>query len=503
VSHASVPGRSGGNAARIGRNATFRMASQVLWALSNVVALSLLGNYLHAEGYGLYAFWYALIPLIGGIADLGIGMTVTRELARDRENGRRLFGDALILKGLISAGLLVVAAVTAWTCFPPPVALLICLVSVAAVIEIAQDPSIWLFRAHERQDVEALLLVVSQLAWIGGLILAAALKLPLPWLLGAQAVAFLVRLGLGAALARKLADRPEFRPDWARIRGWIRQGLPYGLAMFGVMLHGRVAILLLQALSTTRDVAWFNVAYNLSQPFGFLSTALSLSAFPVIARYAVDNPGALRQALLKTGKYQILVSLPLMVGLFALSDRVIPLLFHGDDFARAGTALRITSLALGFIFLNLMARYVLLALDRQQVYLRAILAGLVVNAGLCLLLIPRLGFVGACIAYVAAEGAIFVICQLAMVRQLSLGDVLRQAFRPLLAAAGMGLLLAALGGVSVFLAVPVGALAYAGLLLILRAVSAEELDTLRRVATSFRPTRPARLAPGAAPSAEA
>jgi O-antigen/teichoic acid export membrane protein len=478
------------------------MASQVLWALSNVFALSLLGNYLHAEGYGRYAFWYALIPLIGGIADLGIGMTVTRELARDRDGGRRLFGDALILKGLISAVLLLVAGVTAWTFFPPQVAVLICLVAFAAVIEIAQDPTIWLFRARERQDVEALLLVVSQLVWIGGLALGALLKLPLPWLLGAQAVAFLARVLLGVVLARRLAEPPVFRPDWERIRGWIGNGLPYGLAMLGVMLHGKIAILLLQSLSTPRDVAWFSVAYNLSQPFGFLSTALSLSAFPVIARYAVAHPDALKQALLKTSKYQILASLPLMVGVFTLADRVIPLLFHGADFTQAGTALRITSLAIGFIFLNLMARYTLMALDRQAVYLRAVAAGLAVNAGLCLLLIPRLGFAGACIAYVAAEGAIFVISQLAMARHLSLGVVLRQTARPLVAAAAMGLLLRAGAGVPLFLVVPAGAIAYGLLLLVLRAVSAEELDTLRRVAASFRPARATGIAPGTAPSAE-
>jgi O-antigen/teichoic acid export membrane protein len=470
---------------RIGRNVSFRLVSQVLWALSNVAGLSLLGNYLRAEGYGTYSFYYAFIPLIGALADLGIGIILTREMARDEANARRLYGDALMLKGLFSGTLLIASVVIAWTAFPPAVAWLICLVAAAALIEIAQDPTIWLFRARERQDVEALLLILSQVAWIAGLAVGAWLELPLSYLLGVQAGAFALRLGIGAVIANSTL-RPEFQWDPARLRSWIRQGLPYGLAMFGVVLHGRVAVLMLQTFSTAKDVAWFNVAYMLSQPFGFISTALSMSAFPVLARYADGSPEALKEALHKTCKYQIVVSLPLMTGLFLISERVIPLLFHGDDFAQAGTALRFTSLAIVFIFLNLMARFVLAALGRQQIYLRAIVAGLAVNAGLCLLLIPRMGFVGACIAYVGAEFSIFAICQTVLARHMEPARMLRDAVRPLVAALGMGAVVLALQQAPLPVVIGAGALTYGVLLLALRVLSPRELSIVKGVYASFR-----------------
>ena len=64
----------------IGRSFSFRLAAQILSALVNVAGMAVLGNTLAAEGYGTYAFYYALVPLIAALSDLGIGAIVTHEL---------------------------------------------------------------------------------------------------------------------------------------------------------------------------------------------------------------------------------------------------------------------------------------------------------------------------------------------------------------------------------------------------------------------------------------
>ena len=65
--------------------------------------------------------------------------------------------------------------------------------------------------------------------------------------------------------------------------------------MFVVVLYGRAGVLMLKAMATSSDVAFFNVGYMLSQPLGFVSTALSMAAFPVWARRAQRGPDAVRQ----------------------------------------------------------------------------------------------------------------------------------------------------------------------------------------------------------------
>ena len=478
------------SAARIGRNVALRLASQALAALINLAAMVLLGRALSAQGYGEYAFYYSLIPLIGAAGDAGVGIIVTREIARDRARGPVLFGDAILVKAVF--GLVLVAALAAaWRIFDPARAALVTLLAATALIDVGQDPSVWTLRAHERLDLEALLLVLSQTVWLGVLALGLRLHAGLPALLAAATVAFAVRLVVGAAIVVRRLHRPRFQPDRARLRALLARGLPFGAAMAAVVLYTRVGVLMLGALATAADVACFNVGYLLSQPFGFVASAVTLGAFPRLARRARGDLPGLCSDLRRTFRYALLAALPLSVGLALLAPPLIETLFHGRGFERAALALRALSPALPFIFLNLASRYALAALDRQGRYLRAVITGLIVNAGLCAMLVPRHGFMGACIAYVAAECAIWIVCQRALAQLVPLAQLARDAVKPLLAAAGMGGLVFALRGTPPLLMGLAGAAAYPVLLRLLGGISDEELEILRRIPATLAFVAPA------------
>jgi O-antigen/teichoic acid export membrane protein len=474
------------SATRIGRNFTFRLGAQVLSALINVGGMVLLGNHLAAEGYGEYAFYYALIPLIASLSDLGVGVITTREIARHRDRGALYLGDALILKGTVSAFLLLAVGLTSWRLMDPGHAALVCITAATALIDFSQDVSVWVFRAHERLDLEAILLLTSQVVWLGVLVGALSLHAPLAGLLGAATVAFVVRASLGAIVVARRMYRPQFAPTWARLRALVLQGLPFSLAMFGVVLYSRIGVLMLKAFANSTDVAYFNVAYMLSQPLGFISSALSVAAFPALSRQAQRGDSAISRALVRTTKYQLMITMPVMVGLFLLAQRLVPMLLHGGNYGQAGVALKVMSLGLTFVFLNLMARYILTAIDRQRHYLNAVLLGLATNAALCAVLIPRWRFLGACVAWVGAEAAIFTVCQMALSRYVSLGETIRQGQKPLLAALAMGVAVFFVRGWNIFAVAGLGAVLYAAALFVLGGFSSEELRIVRGVYVSFR-----------------
>src|SRR5881409_3098050 len=105
--------------------------------------MAVLGNTLAAQGYGEYAFYYALVPLIAALSDLGIGAIVTREIARDRAAGPRHFGDALIVKGIVSAFLLLGVLLAAPLTLDPAHRLLVIVVAATALIDFSQDVGVW------------------------------------------------------------------------------------------------------------------------------------------------------------------------------------------------------------------------------------------------------------------------------------------------------------------------------------------------------------------------
>jgi len=470
----------------VGRSFSFRFGSQVLSALINVAGMVLVGNHLAASGYGEYAFYYALVPLIATLTDLGVGVIVTREVARERTLGARYLGDAILVKTVVGLALLLGVVGTAPFLLDPQRALLVCLVAATSLVDYSQDVGMWMFRAHDRQDFEALLLLVSQIVWLSGIALCAALHTPLALFLACATIAFSIRLIIGAWIVRRRMYRPLFEPNWERIRGLIAEGLPFGLAMFAVVFYGRAGVMLLKGLATNADVGYFNVGYMLSQPLGFISSSFNISVFPSLSRASQAGVDRVRPLLRNAVKFQLLVAIPLAVGLALLSERVIPILFHGSGFRQAGAALKTISLGLPLIFLNLNARYVLAALEEQRAYLRAILVGLVVNVGVGVVLIHEMGFMGACVGLLAGELAVFLACRWTLRGYLSTADVLREAWKPLVAALGMGLVVYPLRTTSLFLAPVVGVITYVVLLLLLRALSRRELDVLRGVYVSFR-----------------
>lgn len=473
------------NATRVGRNTMYRLAAQVVSALINVAGMVLLGNYLSAGGYGEYVFYYALVPLVASACDLGAGVIITRNIARDPADGARTMGDGLLVKAAVGTVILTLVSVSAWRFLGHAQAVLLILVAAGAIMDFSQDAAVWVFRAHERLDLEALLLLISQVAWLAGIGFGVAMRGSLTFMLGSATIAFLLRTLAGLFIVSRSIERPRFAPQMSRLKLLVAEGWPIGLAMLGVVLYGRSGVLMLKGLSTASEVACFNVAYMLSQPLGFIASALSVAAFPAFARFARENTGAIREALRRTLKYQLLATLPLTAGLLLLSSRIVRLLFHGADFERAGLGLRVIAFGLPFIFLNLQSRYVLAAMDRQRVYLWAVVAGLIVNVALCLVLVHPLGVVGAAWAFIAAEFAIFVICQSALSIHVGVVDLLREAARPALAAAAMALLVFAIRGQSLPLVITAGGVAYVGALLVTRALSRDELNLIRGVYVSF------------------
>src|SRR2546426_1912285 len=156
-------------------------------------------------------------------------------------------------------------------------------------------------------------------------------------------------------------------------------------------------------------------------------------------------------------------ALPITVGLGWRAEPIMPLLFHQRGFRPAGIGLRVISAGLPLIFFNLSARSLLAVLDRQRHYLRAIAAGLGVNLILCAALVPSLGFLGACAAYLGAETTIAFMCQRALSPWVRLRELASDATKPLLAALGMGVLLLAFRGANVVVAAIAGGVTYGAL----------------------------------------
>jgi O-antigen/teichoic acid export membrane protein len=179
---------------------------------------------------------------------------------------------------------------------------------------------------------------------------------------------------------------------------------------------------------------------------------------------------------------------PTAIGIFVLAHPLTPLLL-GQEFVRSEPALRVLALALGIAFVNNAFIGALNASDHQSSFTWAAAWSLVANLALNLTLIPLFGYQGASWATVATESVLCIAGWTLTARHLGRVPVAALSWRILLA----GLVMAAailplrnLSGIEVLIPIAGGAIVYVVALLLLRAVTRDEMVWARRALTAAR-----------------
>jgi len=202
--------------------------------------------------------------------------------------------------------------------------------------------------------------------------------------------------------------------------------------------------------------------------------------FPVLAVYHRERPTEMLDTLSRFYKALLLMGWPMSIGIFVLA---VPL-NHALHFReQSAPALQILALALGFAFVNNAFIGALNASDRQSSFTWAAAWSLVANVGLNLALIPRFGYLGASAATVMTEVVLGVVAWILTARHVGRVPVLALSWRIVVAGLVMGVAiypLSGLEGVKVAIPIVAGVVIYAAAVLLLRALSGDEIAWARR-----------------------
>lgn len=202
--------------------------------------------------------------------------------------------------------------------------------------------------------------------------------------------------------------------------------------------------------------------------------------FPMFARQAIGDRQALLRGYRLTVRLLLLLSIPLAAGLTVWAAEAIRLL-SGPAYVAAGApALRLLIWFAPLSYVNGVAQYVLIALDRQSTITWAFLVTAIFNLAVNLLAVPVWGINAAAAVTVVSELVLYLPFHIVLKRELRGAPFLDVAWRPALAAlvgsAAMLLLrhwpLLALG---------LGLLLYAGTLLLIGTFGSEDRLLLARL----------------------
>jgi O-antigen/teichoic acid export membrane protein len=476
------------DAKRIAKNIAFIIGGGTFRAVLMPLFTIFIARQLGTEGFGAFSFALALASILVIVGEMGLPKMVVRELANHKEDVSKYIGDLTILRlitGLASMGIIYMILIL--TPRSPDTRLPLFLIGLSLLIFTGLRRFFdAIFQAFEVMKYQALVDMVDILLTFGvGTVLLFNGY-------GLMGIAFAMMVGATISMAmdfiiltRKLG-KPVFSFDMAFWKRMALGALPFGVIGVLTFLFGYSNTVLLSIFKGDDQAGLFSSAYRVIWMLAIIPATCMTAVFPFLARIGKSPDERHREAIRLVVKYLACLSLP-FAGLLAIYAPHIISAVYGQSYVSASPALWILAAIPLFSFAYIPLIDLMNSQYKQRFSVIAILLCAGINTGMCLILAPILGLVGAAISTLVAEACLFGITVFFSWKHLRVTPRIFNLWKPLVAALTAAVAFLPLRNTLPPLEMIVAFfLIYLVLLLALRTFDIED----RRLFRSLMPTRP-------------
>jgi O-antigen/teichoic acid export membrane protein len=468
------------------RNTALVLSAKVVARLIALVTVLYMIRRLGPDHYGSFTVLINLTAIVSVVLDLGFNVLFVREGARHQAEIQRYLRNVMSLRLLMSvAALLLLAALVIPLGLGDlllPGFLLMVLTSYSSLLRNA-------LYAVQQLGYEAIAVVLESVVLLGLVLYGGRTQQGVTYFVWAYAAQYAFScVYFFVVLAVKRIAVPGWRFEPALLRSWFWKGLPFAMTFVLTILYFRIDQPLIFVFRGETESALYGAAYKPIESLLFLPITFLSVVFPVLAVYHRERSKEMIDAVNRFYKALLLMGCPAGIGIFVLAHPLTPLLL-GRDFIRSEPALRVLALALGVAFVNNAFIGALNASDRQASFTWAAAWSLVANLALNLTLIPLFGYQGASWATVATEVVLGIAAWTLTARHVGRVPLVSLSWRVLLAGLVMGVAIypmSGLSGIEVAIPIAAGAVVYTIAVLLLRAVTKDEIAWARRALVMAR-----------------
>ena len=482
-------------ARRILHNSTLPLGIQLLVRAIDFAFVAIFFRVLAGQeaALGDYELAALLVTLyLGTISEWGLQTLLTREVARDPAAIAQSFGTALLLRFALAFAMLPVAFLVigayaglqeigvASSTFSSRATLLVAILTLTLVPGALGSAITSVFVAMERP-------ILPALANLGNNVASALLRLA-ALLLGfgvvgvawAALAATLLNAGVFIALLRRHFGWPGWGWDRSLAGQMLRAAFPLMLNSLLVGVFFRFDTFVVKMYQGSEGVLHYGAAYKVAQLALILPPIVVNALFPLFSRQALADRAALLRSYRLAVRLLLIGALPFAAIVSILAPSIVALFFGASLVGGAAPALALLIWFVPLSYVNGIAQYVLIALNRQGTITWAFALTAIFNLATNLWLAPRWGLAAPALITVASEMVLYLPFRRALSRDLGgvgLGELL---WRPAAATLACAAIVALLRGQPLLAAV-VGLGVYAGILWAIGGVTAEDRRLGRRL----------------------
>jgi O-antigen/teichoic acid export membrane protein len=388
---------------RVIRGSAMRVGGNAAGIVVGLATATLLLRHLGVAESGRYVTVMSLVAIAGSVAENGLNVTGSRELALREPSDRpalvaNILGQRL---SITPCALLLIVLFAALAGYPSRMVAGTALAGTGMFVMALANALLLRLTVELRNAGLAFVDFFRQAVTLAGVALLVALGAHLTPFFAVQIVVGLAVVALIPLLAGSGAFvAPRF--DRAEQRALLSRMLPLATALVLGQLYFRLVIVLMSLVSSSQQTGYFGGSLRAMETLVNIPILVAGVALPLLAAAARDDRARLRYAIEGLGQGAVIAGV-LVVLISARAAEPVMAIIGSASFRPAGAVLRIQVGALLFIALYQIWTVSLIALGRQRELILTNSLGLLGVAVFAAVLVPRFGAQGGAAASVCGD----------------------------------------------------------------------------------------------------
>jgi len=347
----------------------------------------------------------------------GIVFVTIRKVATDMENGPRYLGTCYLASFLLGIILLAIAIPGSilyartqleGSGLQGQFILSTTALTLAYIVGYGWSSAGAGFKAYEKLKLEAVLVVIQSILNAGVYIYGARHGWTLSMFFTGLLVTNTFHVIVTNIVLAVFVVKPKFHFNVRDAWDVFRESLGLGYATMLRTLQDRMHPFFIDKFAGHSFITQFSSPNNLLIQLKFIPLSIRPALFPTLARKAEETDSSFQEYSTSLMKFLYLIALPLMILLIIARHQILPLVTSMDPtfsqvYAIALSVYPFIAWTVALSFPSQVLRSLFVALKRPEFEFRTVFTGVVILAALDIILIPRIGVMGAAYGALACE----------------------------------------------------------------------------------------------------
>ena len=387
------------------KNYTYNLSYQLLVIILPIITTPYVTRVFSSTDLGTYGYFNSIVTYFILLATLGVANYGTKEISGHRKDIRKNFWGIYTLQfgATILSICLYILLCLSLSFMQNPVAYILGLSLVSKGMDIS-----WLFQGLE--DFRKITVRNITVKLVGVISIFLFVKSANDLYLYVFLLTIFELLGQFSMWwpAREFIGKPHF--DWSYAKQHLKPVILLFLPQIAISLYVTLDRTMLGALASAKDVGIYDQALKLVNILLTLVTSLGSVMLPRVANLlSTGDHKAVNKMHQMSFLIYNLVIFPIIAGMLIVNDDFVQF-FLGQDFQDAKYAIAIMIFRMFFIgWTNIMGIQILIPHNKNKEFMISTTIPAIVSVGLNLLLLPKLGYIGAAIVSVLTEALVWAI----------------------------------------------------------------------------------------------